>query len=168
MSSFADRNRERLIKQLEEDPRLGKAKVVSAVPMIRGSFVMLVVWGIVAAIAAQLIFGNGGVQFVIGLFIGYAAYIAYLVVTMGPPRIIGAMAVLTGDKLVLLGTRRTGVVAEWRRKDIEAIDVIRKGNLLVMGKISIRPVGEDGILFYLSNRQLGMHLVEAFNEGRRS
>jgi hypothetical protein len=168
MSSIADRNRERLIKQLDGDPRIGKDKVLSAVPMIRGSFVMLVLWGVVAAMLAQIGFGTGGLQFGIGLFIGYAAYVIYLLVTMGPPRVIGAMAVLTKNKLVLLGTRRAGIVAEWPRKNIEAIDVLRRGNLLTMGKIRILPSGEDGILFYLSNRQLGRHFVETFDKGRRS
>ena len=168
MSSLSDRRRERLIQQLDGDSRLGKTKVLSAVPMIRGSFVMLVMSGVVAAIVAQVVFGNGGLQFGIGLFVGYAAYIAYLLITMGAPRVIGAMAVLTKNKLVLLGTRRVGVVAEWQRKDIDDIDVLRNGNMLVMGKIRIRPKGEDGMVFYLSNRDLGRHFIDTYREGRRS
>jgi hypothetical protein len=115
-----------------------------------------------------VVFGNGGLQFGIGLFVGYAAYIAYLLITMGAPRVIGAMAVLTKNKLVLLGTRRVGVVAEWQRKDIDDIDVLRNGNMLVMGKIRIRPKGEDGMVFYLSNRDLGRHFIDTYREGRRS
>ena len=166
MASFAERNRERVIQQFESDPRIGKGKVLSVAPLIRGSFVMLVLSGVVGAIAAQLIFGNGGFQFIAGLVVGYAAYVLYKMRTMRSPRMIGAMAVLTRDKLLLLGSRRVGVAAEWRTKNIERIDLLRRGNLLIMGKIAIKPVDEDGVVFFLSNRSMGIHLVESFGELR--
>lgn len=166
MASFAERNRERVIQQFESDPRIGKAKVLSVAPLIRGSFVMLVFSGVVGAIAAQVFLGNGGLQFIAGLIVGYAAYILYKMRTMRPPRFVGAMAVLTKSKLLLLGSRRVGVVAEWPVKDLESIEVLRRGNLLVMGKIAIKPAGEERIVFFLSNRSMGNHFVDAFNEMR--
>lgn len=167
MTSFADRNRERLMEQLERDPRLKKAKVLSAAPMIRGSVVAMMISGIVGALIFQLIFGTSGFPFAAGLIVGYGGYIAYKLYTMGEPRVIAVMAALTRDKLVLLGSKRVGIAAEWDRKNIESIDLLRAGNLLVMGKIAIRPAGEEPIIFFLSNRKIGRHLVETFNERRK-
>jgi len=167
MAPSADRIREQLIERLGNDSRLGKAKVVSATPVIRGSVVAMMLSGILGGMALQIILGSSAVSFALGLAVGYGAYIGYKILTMGEPKVIAAMAVLTRDKLILLGSRRVGIAAEWKRKDIEGIDVLRKGNLMIMGKISIRPVGAEPIQFFLSNPKVGRHLVEAFNEGRR-
>lgn len=153
-----------MLQQLQSDTRIGKDKVLSAAALIRGSFVMLVLSGIVGAFIAQIVLGNGGLQFGVGLFVGYAAYIAYLLMRMKPPRVIGVMAVLTNRRLLLLGSKKVGVAAEWQLNQLEAIDVLRKGNLLVMGKIMIRPKDGDDLLFYLSNRKMGHHLVDTFNQ----
>jgi hypothetical protein len=166
MTSFADRNRERIIQQFEADPRIGKEKVVSVAPLIRGSFVMLVFAGVIGAVLAQIILGNGGAQFGLGLLVGYAAYAGYKLWTMNQPKIIGAMAVLTRKRLLLVGSRRVGVAAEWPLKELEDIEVKRRGNLLVMGKIIVKPIGKDGVTFFLSNRSMGNHLIDAFNEMR--
>ena len=124
---------------------------------------MLVLSGILGAFIAQILFGAGGLQFGGGLFVGYAVYVLYQIRTMGQPRVIGAMAVLTNRRLLLLGSRKVGVAEEWKLSDIEAIDLLRKGNLLVMGKIVIRPKGRDGIKFYLSNRQMGQHFIDTYH-----
>jgi hypothetical protein len=165
-SSYADRTRERVIQQFESDPRVGKGKVLSVAPLIRGSFVMLVLSGVFGAIVAQLILGNGGLQFGLGLLVGYALYVGYKFWTMGQPRMIGAMAVLTKDKLMLIGSRRVGVAAEWPLQQIEAIEVLRRGNLLVMGKIAVKAVDETANVFFLSNRSMGHHFIDTFHELR--
>ena len=153
-----------MLQQLQGDPRIGKDKVLSAAALIRGSFVMLVLSGILGAFLGQMVLGTGGLQFGVGLFAGYAAYITYLLVRMKPPRVIGVMAVLTNKRLLLLGSRKVGIAAEWKLSDLEGIDVLRKGNILVMGKILIRPKDGDDLLFFLSNRKMGHHLIDAFNQ----
>jgi hypothetical protein len=167
MSSFADRSRERLMQQLDGDPRLEKAKVLSATPLIRGSVVMLMISGIVGALILQVIFGSGGFPFAIGLVLGYTAYIVFKLYTMGPPKVIAVMAALTRNKLILLGSRRVGIAAEWDRKSIEDIDLLRRGNLFIMGKIAIRVSGEKPVKFFLSNRKIGQHFVDTFHKSRK-
>ncbi len=127
---------------------------------------MLVFAGVIGAVVAQMVLGTGGVQFGLGLLAGYAAYAGYKLWTMSPPKIIGAMAVLTKKKLVLVGSRKVGIAAEWPLQELEDIEVKRRGNLLVMGKIVVKPVGKDGIAFFLSNRSMGNHLIDAYAEIR--
>ena len=166
MSSIADRNRERFIQQIQADSRLEGGKVLGAAALMRVSIMMLVLAGIVGAIGSQIIFGEGGLQFGLGLLAGYAAYVAYVLATMGQPRVIGAMGVLTNKKVVLLGSRRAGMIGDWKLTEIEDIELLRKGNLLIMGKIAIKPKGEDRLVFFLSNRRMGHHFVEQYRDLR--
>ena len=131
---------------------------------MRLSVMMLVISGILGVFAFQAAFGLGGIQFGIGLLLGYAAYVLIILRTMGPPRIIGAMAVLTNRRLLLLGSRRVGVAGEWRLSDLADIELNRKGNLLVMGKITLIPREGDAMRFFLSNRAMGRHFMDAYQE----
>ncbi len=167
MSSFAERNREAIIRQLEGDSRLGSDKILSVAPVMRASVMMLVFSGIIGVIVVQYIIGFGGFQFAIGLIAGYAAYIAYLLATMGQPRMIGAMGVLTNKRVVLLGSKRVGIAGDWKHSDIETIKLLRKGNLLIMGKIAITPVGAKRLDFFLSNRGMGLHFMEQYEKLRK-
>jgi hypothetical protein len=164
MSSLADRNREAVINQLKGDERIGNDQVLSVAPMMRVSVMLLVVSGIIGVFVFQAIFGVGGLQFGAGLLLGYAAYVVVALRTMGKPRIIGAMGVLTNRRLLLLGSRKVGVAAEWKLADLEDIELNRKGNLLVMGKIAIVPKDGNVLRFYLSNRKMGAHFMDAYRE----
>lgn len=166
MSSFADRNREAVIRQLQNDARIGNDEILSVAPLMRVSVMMLVVSGIVGVLLFQILFGFGGVQFAVGLILGYAAYIVIILRTMGSPRVIGAMGVLTNRRLLLLGSKRVGIAAEWELSDLEGIELNRKGNLLVMGKIRVVPRDGDGVRFYLSNRGMGVHFVDTYQNLR--
>ena len=125
---------------------------------------MLVLSGIIGVILFQFLFGYGGLQFGIGLILGYAAYIVIILRTMGSPRVIGAMAVLTNRRLLLLGSKRVGIAAEWQLSDLDGIELNRKGNLLVMGKITVVPSGGEPLRFYLSNRSMGAHFIDSYRE----
>jgi hypothetical protein len=166
MSSFADRNRERFLTQIQGDIRLEGGKALAAAALMRVSIMMLIVAGIIGAVGAQILFGEGGLQFGLGLVVGYIAYVAFVLTTMGPPRIIGAMAVLTNKKVVLLGSRRTGMIGDWKHNEIESIELLRKGNIIIMGKIAIYPVDGDRIVFFLSNRRMGHHFIEQYQQLR--
>jgi len=83
---------------------------------------------------------------------------------MGKPRIVGAMGVLTNRRLLLLGSKKVGIAAEWNLTDLEDIELNRKGNLLVMGKIAIVPKDGNVLRFYLSNRRMGAHFMDAHGE----
>ena len=61
---------------------------------------------------------------------------------------------------------RVGIAGKWNLKEIENIELMRKGNILVMGKIAIKPVGADALRFFLSNRGMGLHFVERYQELR--
>ena len=50
---------------------------------------------------------------------------------------------------------------------IEDIELLRKGNLLIMGKIAIKPKAGEPTRFFLSNRGMGRHLVEQY-QGMRT
>ena len=167
MSSIADRNRDLLIERLQGDARLGGGKVLAAATLMRVSIFMLIGAGVLGAIVGQLIFGEGWVQFVVGVAVGYFAYYQFITRTMGPPRVIGVMAVLTDARVVLLGSKKAGVVGDWALDEVESIDLIRKGNLLIMGKVAITPVGGDRSSFFMSNRKMGREFVAKFQELRR-
>ena len=163
MASFADRNRDLMIARLENDPRLDGAKVKGATTLMRVSIIALVIAGVVGAVIGQLLLGEGGIQFLLGLAVGYAAYSGYQYFTMGEPRILGVMAALTDKKLLLLGSRKRGIVAEYNIRQIESLQVLRKGNLLMMGKIGLTPVGGEQIVFISTNRRMGNDFVAAFD-----
>jgi len=170
MASFADRNRELVIARLEANPHLEGAKVRAAAALMRVSIFALIAAGVIGAIAGQLAFGEGGLQFGIGMVAGYAVYFGYRFRTMGEPRVIGGVAALTDRKLILIGSRKSGVVGEYNISDIESLEMLRRGNLLIMGKIGLTPVGGDRVTFFSTNRRMGDDLVEQFNEigGRRA
>ncbi len=164
MGSIADRNRELLIQRIEADPRLEGAKVLAAAALMRVSVLVSVAAGVVGALAAQAAFGAGGIQFAAGLAAGYLGYFLYLWRTMKEPRVIGAMSVLTAEKFLLLGSRRAGVVAEYRLAELEDLKMLRKGNLLVMGKLAVIPAGAEPIIFMTANRHMALHLVAEFEK----
>ena len=164
MSSFADRNREAVINQLQNDERIGDDTILSVAPLMRVSVMLLVISGIVGVLIFQILFGFGGLQFGIGLILGYVAYVLVALRTMGTPRVIGAMGVLTNRRLLLLGSKRVGIAGEWNLGDLEAIELTRRGNLLVMGKIRVVPKEGNRIGFYLSNRRMGVHCMDAYRE----
>ena len=167
MSSIADRNRNLLIKSLQGDPRIGDDPIVAAATLMRVSIFMMIGSGVVGLIIAQLILGEGMPQFLLGMVIGYGAYYLYLKRTMGEPRVVGLMAVLTNKKLVLLGSRKAGVVAEWKISEIESLDLVRRGNPFIMGKAVLTPVGGEPMTFLISQRKLGRDLVTKFQELHR-
>lgn len=162
MSSFSDRNREAVISQLQSDERIGNDTILSVTPLMRVSVMVLVVSGIVGVLIFQMIFGFGGFQFAAGLLLGYAAYVIVALRTMGKPRVVGAMGVLTNRRLLLLGSKRVGIAGEWRLSDLEDIELTRKGNLLVMGKIKVIPEEGNAMRFYLSNRGMGVHFMDTY------
>ena len=164
MSSFADRNREAVINQLKDDKRIGGDKIRSVVPLMRVSVMLLVISGIVGVLVFQILFGFGGLQFGIGLILGYAGYVVVALRTMGKPRVIGAMGVLTNRRLLLLGSKRVGIAAEWDLSDLETIELNRRGNLLMMGKITVVPKGDSPMRFYISNRGMGGHFMDTYGE----
>ena len=166
MSSFADRNRQLLIERLEGDPRLRGAKVHAAVAIMRISIFVTLIAGIVGALFMQVFFGPGGLQFGVGMAIGYGAYFGYLFATMSEPRVIGAMAALTNDKVILVGSRKAGIVAEWRIKQLETLKMVRKGNLFVMGKMVIKPKNGTTATFFTTNRRLALDFVARYEEMR--
>ena len=153
-----------IIEQLTNDPRIGGEKVVSAAALMRGSFVMLVASGIVGAFLGQIVLGSGGLQFGIGLVVGYVAYILFFWFRMEAPKFIGAMGALTEKRFMLLGSRRVGVAGEWSLKEIDDIELLRKGNIFVMGKLGLNVKGEDRRVFFIANRKMGRHLVESYKE----
>jgi hypothetical protein len=167
MSSFADRNRELLIERVQGDPRLGGAKVRAATTLMRISLFALIFSGIVGALLAQIAFGEGGLQFGAGLFLGYLAYGIYLYLRMGEPRVVGVMAALTNKKVVLLGSRRAGIIAEYAIAEIENLEILRKGNLLIMGKLALTPAGGERAIFFTTNRRMATSFVEEYEEIRR-
>ena len=166
MSSIADRNRELLIQRIEGDPRLNGEKVIAAAALMRVSIIVTVIAGIAGAVAAQAAFGPGGLQFLIGLALGYLAYFGYLAATMGEPRVIGAMAALTPTRVVLLGSRKVGLVGDYPLKDIARLEVIRKGNLFVMGKLAMTTSEGKEITFWTTNRRMAQDFVARFEEMR--
>ena len=166
MSSFSERNRAAVINQLEGDKRIGNDKILSVAPLMRVSVMLLVASGIVGVLVFQILFGFGGLQFAIGLILGYVGYVVIALRTMGSPRVIGAMAVLTNRRLLLLGSKKVGIAGEWNLSDIDDVELNRKGNLLMMGKITIIPKGGDPMRFYLSNRGMGVHFMDSYRESQ--
>jgi hypothetical protein len=166
MASFADRSRQAYIEQLQKDPRIGEDTITSIVPVMRVSVMMLVFAGLIGVVGVQAWLGFGGFQFLLGMAVGYLAYGAYVLGTMEPPRFIGAMAVLTERRLLLLGSKRVGVAAEWELSAIEEITQLRKGNLLIVGKIAIKPTGSDPLRFFASNPAMGRHFMEQYRKQR--
>ena len=140
---------------------------MAATPLMRVSIFTTVFAGIIGAIVFQMIFGQGGLQFGVGMVAGYLAYFGYLMRTMGEPRVIGVMAVLTPKKVVLLGSRRAGIVGEYDIADIESLEMVRKGNILIMGKLALSPSTGDKVTFMTSNRQIAAGFVAEFEEIRR-
>jgi hypothetical protein len=162
MSPIGDRNRQLLVNRIEGDPRLEGAKVHAATALMRISIFATVAIAIAGAIIAQAVFGEGTVQFAAGMGAGYIGYFVYLFATMGEPRVIGVMAALTDTKVVLLGSRKVGVVAEYRFEELEKFGLLRKGNLFKMSKIAIKPVGGDQVTFLASNRRQAAIFVEEY------
>ena len=157
-----------MIQRIQRDPRVGGDTVIAATALMRISIFMLMGSGVIGLILAQLLFGEGLGQFLAGMLAGYAIYFLYVKRTMGEPQVVGLMAVLTDKNLVLLGSRKAGVVAEWKLTEIEDLELVRKGNLFVMGKLALTPVGSPPIGFFTSNRKLGRDFVESFQERRSS
>ena len=156
-----------MIQRLQGDSRLGGAKVVAATPLMRVSIFVTVFAGVIGAIVFQLILGQGGLQFGAGMVAGYLAYFVYLRQTMGEPRVIGVMAVLTPKKVILLGSRRAGIVGEYETAEIESLEIIRKGNIIMMGKLALTPATGDKVTFMTTNRQIAAGFVAEFEEIRR-
>ena len=156
-----------MIERVQGDPRLEGARVHAATALMRVSIAMTVASGIIGVILAQLLFGEGGVQFGLGMALGYAAYFGYLALRMDEPRIIGAMAALTDKKLVLIGSRKKGIVAEWKLSQLESVEMSRRGNIFVMGKMQITPRQKEPLTFLTTNRRMALDFVERFNEIRR-
>lgn len=155
------------MQRIQSDPRLKGEEVISATALMRVSIVVTVVAGIVGAIALQAILGPGGLQFGIGLALGYGAYFAYLFATMGEPRIIGAMAALTPTRVILLGSRKVGVVADYPVQEITKLEMIRKGNMFITGKMAITtPEGQD-LTFWTTNRRMAQDFAARFEEMRQ-
>ncbi len=167
MSSFAERNREAVIRQLQGDDRIGGDEVLSVAPVMRVSIMMLVISGILGVMVFQVVLGSGGIQFGLGLAVGYGAYVGYLLATMGHPKLVGAMAVLTNKRVLLLGSKKIGVAGDWEHRDLETIELNRKGNFLVMGRITIVPTDGQRLRFFLSNRRMGMHFMETYGGLRK-
>lgn len=152
---------------MQGDPRLNGEKVIAATALMRVSIFVTILAGIVGAIAAQAMFGPGGLQFAIGLALGYLAYFGYLAATMGEPRVIGAMAALTPKRIVLLGSRKKGVVADYPVQEISNLEMTRKGNIFVMGKVAMtNPQGEH-LTFLTTNRRMAQDFVARFEEMRQ-
>jgi hypothetical protein len=166
VSSISDRNRRLLIERIQGDVRLEGANVRAAVALMKVSLSMTVLAGILGAIGAQVLFGEGGFQFGIGMMLGYAAYFGYLALRMPEPRVVGAMAALTDSKVVLLGSRKAGIIREWPLKKLENLEMMRKGNLFVMGKMAFTPKGEEPTVFFTTNRRLAQFFVESYQEAR--
>ena len=106
-------------------------------------------------------------EFGAGLALGYLAYFAYLAATMSEPRMIGAMAVLTKKRVLLLGSRKKGVVGDYPVAEIESLEMVRKGNILVMGKLAITPADGETLTFMTTNRHMARDFVAQFEEMRR-
>ncbi len=159
MSKFSDRARERLISQLSSDPRLGGETVLSAAPMTRASFLMLGLSGVLGFIFVLSFFGSGSAQLIIGLFVGYAAYLAFVLYLKPGPRLIGLFGVLTNKKVVLLGSSKMGVVQEWKLSELDSVELRRKGNFIIMGKVAFNPRKGEPMVFFVSNQPLGRHFV---------
>lgn len=164
MASIADRNRELLIARLGADPRLEGMEILAAAALMRVSVFALVAAGIIGAVGGQLAFGEGGIQFGLGLILGYVGYFGYRYLTMGEPRVIGLMAALTPKRLLLLGSRKAGVIGDYKIRDIEALEILRKGNVFMMGKIGLTPAGGDQIVFLSTNRRMGIDFVARFHD----
>lgn len=156
-----------MIKRLHGDPRLGGAEVVAATPLMRVSIFAAVFAGVAGAILSQFLLGQGGLQFGLGMIAGYAAYFVYLMRTMGEPRVVGVMAALTPKKVILLGSRKAGIVAEYDIADLESLQILRKGNLLMMGKLAINQTDGEQITFMSTNRGVTAAFVAEFEELRR-
>ena len=168
MASFAERSREAYIRQIQDKPQIGNDNVLSAVPLMRMNMIMLLVAGIVGALAVQTLLGFGSLQFPLGLAVGYVAYFAYVLGTMEQPRFLGAMGVLTDKRIILLGSRRVGVAGEWSLSHIEDVEQQRKGNLFIAGKILIKPIDGNPYRFFVSNPAMGTHFVEQYRQLRGS
>jgi len=167
MSKFSERARERIIDQLQTDPRLEGETVLSAATLSRASFLMLGLSGVLGFIIIVTILGPGGLQLVLGLLLGYGAYAAYIIFAKPGPRVLGVFAVLTKKKVVLLGSSRKGVIHEWKRTELKAIEQRRRGNLLIMGKVAFVPRKGDPWVFFVSNQGLGRHLVDQWQATTR-
>ncbi len=159
MSRFSDRARERLVAQLQEDPRLDGDDVLSATPLTRASFLMLGFSGILGFIFVVSFFGPGSAQLLLGLFLGYAVYVVYVLYIKPGPRLFGLFAVLTTGRVVLLGSSRAGVIEEWKHSQLESVELRRKGNLIIMGKLAFTPRKGDTMVFFVSNQPLGRHFA---------
>ena len=85
---------------------------------------------------------------------------------MKEPRIVGAMAALTKKRVVLLGSRKKGIVAEYPVAKIESLEMTRKGNIFVMGKMAIKPPDAERLTFMTTNRRMAQHFVAQFKEMR--
>jgi len=164
MSSIGERNRKQLLARVEGDPRLGGARVRAATALMRISIFATVVAAVSGAIVTQSIFGEGTAQFAVGMGAGYVGYFVFLFATMTKPRVLGAMAVLTDNKVVLLGSRKIGVVAEYEFDELQSIEMTRKGNLLRLGKLAIAPVDGERTTFFTSNRRQAADFVEQFEQ----
>jgi hypothetical protein len=155
-----------MIERIQGDPRLGGAKVRAATAVMRVSISMTVLSGILGAIAAQVLLGEGGIQFGIGMAVGYAGYFGYLALRMEEPRVIGAMAALTDTKVVLLGSRKAGILGEWKVKSLENLEMVRKGNFFIMGKIAITPKSGNRLTFLTTNRRIAADFVDTYHQIR--
>lgn len=153
-----------MIQRVESDPRLEGATAKAAITMMTFSFSVMVLVGVLGAFVAQVIFGEGGVQFVVGMAAGYAAYSAYLALTMKKPRVVGVTAALTDKKLILLGSRRAGVVGEWKFRELDDVELVRKGNFFIMGKLAIRPSNGDALIFFTPNRRMVQDFVAVYQQ----
>lgn len=160
MSKFSERARERIIDQLQTDPRLEGETVLSAATLTRASFLMLGLSGVLGFILVVTFLGPGSIQLLLGLLVGYGAYVAYILLAKPGPRVLGAFAVLTKKKVVLLGSSRKGVIHKWKRNELKEVEQRRRGNLLIMGKIAFVPREGDPWVFFVSNQGMGRHLVE--------
>ena len=160
---MADRNPNQLIQRLQSDPRVDDT-VIAATALMRISIFMMMGSGVIGLILVQVLFGEGLGQFLAGMLAGYALYFLYVKRTMGEPNVVGVMAVLTDKNLLLLGSRKAGVVAKWKLNEIESLELVRKGNLFTMGKLALTPVGSTPIGFFTSNRTQGRKFVESFQE----
>ena len=164
MGKFAEQTRERIVRQLQGDSRLSGETVLAAATLTRISFFMLGASGVAGFIFMLAFFGSGGLQLGLGLLIGYSAYILVLLYVKDGPRVLGLFGVLTKRKLILLGSSRVGIIKEWKLRELESLEMIRKGNLIVMGKLAIKPRKEDRMVFLVSNQGLGRYLVEKYEE----
>ncbi len=133
---------------------------------MRVSVLVTVFSGIFGAIVVQSLLGQGALTFGVGLALGYGAYFAYLAITMDEPRVLGAMAALTSKRIVLLGSRKKGVVAEYSIGEVEDLEMTRKGNMLIMGKLAITPPDGERRTFMTTNRRMAQDFVKQFQEMR--